>query len=154
MLWKQGKISDMYKKLPLKPQHVEKSAFNYLMGLKETHMVKLAHGLKAHEILSWDQLVTRSNLHLLTMMEFYYNMKKRRVIQNEIMVFHKNPHLMAQNLHAYTKEMWKKIKLQHKYNKVLFVLLERTLTDDFFKGKIHMNMSKDPLSDEFNEVLE
>ncbi len=46
---------------------------------------------------------------------------------------------MAQNPHPYTKEMWKKIKLQHKYNKVLFVLLKRTLTDDFFKGKTLMN---------------
>jgi hypothetical protein len=61
---------------------------------------------------------------------------------------------MAQNPHPYTKEMWKKMKLQHKYNKVLFVLLERTLSDDFFKGKIHMNLSKDPPSNEFNEVLE
>ncbi len=61
---------------------------------------------------------------------------------------------MVQNPHLYTKETWKKIKLQHKYIKVLFVLLERTLTNDFFKGNIHMNMSKDPSSDEFNEVLE
>ncbi len=46
---------------------------------------------------------------------------------------------MAQNPHPYTKEMWKKIKLQHKYNKVLFVILKRNLTDDFFKGKTLMN---------------
>jgi len=50
--------------------------------------------------------------------------------------------------------MWKKMKLKHKYNKVLFALLEKTLSDDFFKGKIHMNLSKDPPFDEFNEVLE
>jgi hypothetical protein len=50
--------------------------------------------------------------------------------------------------------MWKKIKLQHKYSKVLFVLLERTSTDDFFKGKIRMNPSKDPPSNEFNKVFE
>jgi hypothetical protein len=50
--------------------------------------------------------------------------------------------------------MWEKMKLQHKYNKVLFVLLEKMLNDDFFKGKIHMNMSKDPPSNEFNRVLE
>jgi hypothetical protein len=49
--------------------------------------------------------------------------------------------------------MWKKMKLQHKYIKVLFVLLERTISDDFFKGKIHMNPSKDPPFDEFNEVF-
>jgi hypothetical protein len=48
----------------------------------------------------------------------------------------------------------KKMKLQHKYNKLLFALLERTLNDYFFKGKIHMNLSKDPLFDEFNEVLD
>jgi hypothetical protein len=46
------------------------------------------------------------------------------------------------------------MKLQHKYNKVLFALLKRTLNDEFFKGKIHMNLSKDSPSNEFNEVLE
>jgi len=28
------------------------------------------------------------------------------------------------------------------------------LNNDFFKGNIHMNLSKDPPSDEFNEVFE
>jgi hypothetical protein len=46
------------------------------------------------------------------------------------------------------------MKLQHEYNKVLFVLLEMTLSDDFFKEKIHMNPSKDPPFDEFNKVIE
>jgi hypothetical protein len=30
---------------------IRNSTFNYLVELKESHMVKLAHGLKAHEIL-------------------------------------------------------------------------------------------------------
>jgi len=77
-------------------------------------------------------------------------MKKRKVIQTEIMVFSNQPQPTMQNPH---EEMWKKFKLQHKYNKVLFVLLERTLIDDFFKGKIHMNLFKDPPFDEFNEVF-
>jgi hypothetical protein len=50
--------------------------------------------------------------------------------------------------------MWKIFKLQHKYNKLLFVLLKRIVTNDFFKGKICMNPSKDPPSNEFNEVFE
>jgi len=54
-------------------------------------MVKFTHGLKVHEILLWDRLVMGGNLHLLTMAEFCYNIKKRRVIQNEIMVFHNWP---------------------------------------------------------------
>ncbi len=37
---------------------------------------------------------------------------------------------------------------------MLFALLEKTLIDDFFKGKIRMNPSKDPPSNEFNKVLE
>jgi len=69
---------------------VGKLAFNCLVGLKEFHMVKFAHGLKAHEILLRDWLVTGGNLHLLTMTKFCYNIKKRRVIRNEIMVFHKH----------------------------------------------------------------
>jgi hypothetical protein len=36
---------------------------------------------------------------------------------------------------------------------MLFVLVEMTLTSDFFKGKIHMNSSKDTSFDEFNEVF-
>jgi len=107
----------------------------------------------AHEILLWDQLATGGNSHLLTMIEFCYNVKKRKVIQNEIMVFNNQLQPMAQNPHCYIEEMWKKIKLQHKYNKVLFALLEKTLIDDFFKGKIHMNPSKDPPFDEFNKVF-
>jgi hypothetical protein len=49
--------------------------------------------------------------------------------------------------------MWKNVKSQHKYIKVLFALLERTLIDDFFKGRTLMNRSKDPPFDEFNKVL-
>jgi hypothetical protein len=49
--------------------------------------------------------------------------------------------------------MWKKVKLQHKYSKVLFALLEKMLSDDFFKGKIHMNLSKDPPFEVFEEWI-
>jgi hypothetical protein len=79
------------------------------------------------------------------MTKLCYNVKKWRVIKNEIMVFHKHLQKTMQNPQPCTEEMWKKMKLQHNYNKVLFVLLERTLNDDFFKGKIHMNPSKDLL---------
>jgi hypothetical protein len=75
-------------------------------------------------------------------------------IRNEIMVFHKCPQPIVQNPQPYIEEMWKKMKLQHKYNKVLFALLERMLINDFFQGKIHMNPSKDPPSNDFNEVFE
>jgi hypothetical protein len=61
---------------------------------------------------------------------------------------------MAQSPHPYIEEIWEKIKLEHKYNKVLFMLLERTLNNDFFKGKIRMNPSKDLSSNDFNEVFE
>ncbi len=53
-------------------------------------MVNLAHGLKVHGNLLWDWIVMGGSSHLLTMMEFRYNVKKRKVIQNEIMVFHKH----------------------------------------------------------------
>jgi hypothetical protein len=41
----EGKILDGYKKLPSRPYLVGKSTFNCLVGLKESHMVKLTHGL-------------------------------------------------------------------------------------------------------------
>jgi hypothetical protein len=88
LLSKHGKTLDGYNKLPTRPQPIKKSTFNYLVGLKEIHMVKFAHGLKTFEILLQDRLVTGSNLHLLTTTKFYYNVNKRRVIQNEIMIFH------------------------------------------------------------------
>jgi hypothetical protein len=69
------------------------------------------------------------------------------------MVFQRHPQPIAQNPQPYTKEMWKKMNLPHKYSKV-FVMLERMLSNDFFKGKIRMNTSKDPPFDEFNEVFE
>jgi hypothetical protein len=43
------------------------------------------------------------------------------------------------------------MKLQHN-SKVLFALLERMISDDFFKGKICMNPYKDPPFDEFSKV--
>jgi hypothetical protein len=55
----------------------------------------------------------------------------------------------VQSPHPYIEKMWEKIKLQHKYNKMLFALLNKTLTNDF-KGKVCMNPFKDPPSDEFN----
>jgi hypothetical protein len=51
LLWEHVKILDGYDKLPSRPQPVGKSTFNCLVGLQEIHMVKLTHGLKAHEIL-------------------------------------------------------------------------------------------------------
>jgi hypothetical protein len=80
-------------------------------------------------------------------------MKKRKVIRNEMMVFHNQPQPTTQNPHPYT-ETWEKIKLQHKYNKVLFALPKRTLIDDSFKWKICMNPLKDPPSNEVNKVIE
>jgi hypothetical protein len=77
-------------KLPSRPQLVGKSAFNCLVGLKESHMVKLLHGLKAHGILLWDRPIMGRNLHLMIMTEFCYNIKRQNVIKNEIMVFHKH----------------------------------------------------------------
>ncbi len=70
------------------------------------------------------------------------------------MVFHRHLQRITQNPQPYIEEIWKKMKLQHKYNKVLFVLLERTLNNDFFKGKICMNPFKDPPFEEFNEIIE
>jgi hypothetical protein len=68
------------------------------------------------------------------------------------MVFHKHHQLTAQNPHPYIDEMWEKSN----YNistKGLFVLLERTLINDFFEGIFFMNPSKDPPFNKFNEVL-
>jgi hypothetical protein len=93
---------DRYGKFPSRPQPVGKSAFNYFANLKETPMVKFVHGLKAHEILLQDRRMMGSNPNLLTTIEFCYNVKKRQVIRNEIMLFHKHP---------YIEEIWEKIKL-------------------------------------------
>jgi hypothetical protein len=69
------------------------------------------------------------------MMEFCYNVKKQKVIRNEIMVFHRHPQPTLQNPQPYTEEMWKKMKLEDKYNKVLFALLRKMLSDDFSRGR-------------------
>jgi thymidine kinase len=69
---------DGYSKLLSRPQLVGKLTFNCLVGLKESHMVQFVHGLKVHEM--QDQLATGANPHLLTMIKFCYNVKKRKVI--------------------------------------------------------------------------
>jgi hypothetical protein len=47
-------------------------------------MVKFAHGLKVHKILLWGRPTMEGNPHLLTMTKFCYNVKKRKVIRNEM----------------------------------------------------------------------
>jgi len=47
------------------------------------------------------------------------------------MVFNNQPQPMVQNPHPYI-EMWKKIKLEHKYSKVFLRYWKKTLIDDFF----------------------
>jgi hypothetical protein len=68
-----GNILDGFKKLPFKPQPIEKPTFNRLVGLKESHMHKLVNDLKVHEITMHDHLVSGRNTHLFTMVEFHYN---------------------------------------------------------------------------------
>ncbi len=70
LMWEQGKILDGFKKLPLKPQPIKKSAFNCLVGLKDSRMQKLVNGLKVHEITMHDHLASGKNTHMLTMVEF------------------------------------------------------------------------------------
>jgi hypothetical protein len=79
--------------------------------LKESHMVKLAQGLEAHKILLRDRPTMGGNPHFLIMIEFCYNVKKQKVIRNEIMVFHKHPQPIVQNPQPCIEEMWKKMKL-------------------------------------------
>jgi hypothetical protein len=64
------------------------------------------------------------------------------------------PQPIAQNPQPYIEVEWKIVKTLHGYNKMLFLLLERKLIDDFFKRKIKMNPSKDVSFDDFIEVLE
>jgi hypothetical protein len=63
------------------------------------------------------------------------------------------PQPIAQNQQPYIEVEWKIVKTLHGYNK-MFLLLERKLINDFFKGKIKMNPSKDVSFDDFIEVLE
>jgi hypothetical protein len=92
-----GKDFGQVRQTTFKTTTSEKSTFNCLVGLKESHMVKLAHGLKAHEILLQDQPPMVGNSHLLTLMKFYYNVKKQSVIRNEMMVFYRHPQPTAQS---------------------------------------------------------
>jgi hypothetical protein len=77
LLWEQGKILDGYGKLNSKPQLVEKSTFNCLVGLKESHG-EACTWFEGAQIFLQYQHVTRGNSHLLMMLEFYYNIKKWR----------------------------------------------------------------------------
>jgi DNA repair protein RadC len=54
-------------------------------------MQKLVNSLKVHEITMHDHLASGRNTHLLAMVEFCYNVKKRKMIHNEIMVQHNHP---------------------------------------------------------------
>jgi len=103
--------------LPLKPQLMEKFTLNYLVNLEESHMQKLVNNLKLHKITMHNYLASGRNPHLLTMAKFCYNVKKKKMIQNEIMVQHKHPHPIVQSPQPYIEAEWKIVKTLHNYNK-------------------------------------
>ncbi len=117
LMWEQGKILDGFGKLPLKPQLMEKFAFNCLVSLEESHMQKLMNNLKLQKITMRNYLASGGNPHLLTMAKFCYNVKKKRVIQNEIMVHHNRPQPIVQSPQPYIEVEWKTVKTLHNYNK-------------------------------------
>lgn len=95
LMWEWGKILDGFKKLPLKPQPMGKSAFNFFVNLEEYHMQKLVNDLKSHKITMCNRLASGRNPRLLTMAKFCYNVKKKIVIWNEIMVHHNCPNQLC-----------------------------------------------------------
>jgi len=69
------------------------------------------------------------------MYEFTRLLKRKAMIRNEIMIFFGSPKPMVNNQKPYSNEDWHEKKVNHKFNKMLFSILDLELNDKFYNKK-------------------
>jgi hypothetical protein len=80
------------------------------------------------------------------MYEFTKQLKRKVVIQNEIMIHFGFPKSIANSQKPYSDEAWREKKLKHKLDKMFFSILDSTFNEEFYTQKTRLNPSnKAPL---------
>ncbi len=78
------------------------------------------------------------------MSKFYLGCKKCCQICHKIMVFHGYLWPTSTNPMPYAMNDWHKKKRKHKYDDMIYSLLDSELSDDFYKLKIKLNPALEP----------
>jgi hypothetical protein len=69
------------------------------------------------------------------MYEFTRLLKRKAVICNEIMIIFRSPKPIVNNKKPYSNEDQHEKKVNHKFNKMLFSILDLKLNDKFYNKK-------------------
>jgi hypothetical protein len=69
------------------------------------------------------------------MYKFTKQLKRKAIIQNEIMIHFGFPKLTANNQKSYSNETWREKKLKHKLDKMFFSILDFELNEEFYTKK-------------------
>jgi hypothetical protein len=78
------------------------------------------------------------------MNKYCWKYKKQKEIYHEIMVFYGFPIFTSTNLMLYIMENWHEKERRHRYNNMLFALLDNEFNKDVYKFKTRLNPSKAP----------
>jgi hypothetical protein len=81
-------------------------------------------------------------LELKFMYEFTRFLKRKAIIQNEIMIHFGHPKPMANNQKPYLDDKWHVLKEKHNLDK-MFYILDSELNDEFYLRKLRLNLSNE-----------
>jgi hypothetical protein len=80
-------------------------------------------------------------------------LKRKAMICNEIMIFFRSPKPMVNNQKPYSNEDWHGKKVNHKFDKMLFSILDSEFNDKFYNQKMKLNLSFDAPLAKFTTTL-
>jgi hypothetical protein len=95
----------------------------------------------------------RGQPNLKSMYKFTKKLKRKAVIQNEIMIHFGFPKLIANNQKPYSNEAWREKKLKYKLDKMFFSILNFELNEWFYTKKMRLNPSDKAPSVSFKNTL-
>jgi hypothetical protein len=77
--------------------------------------------------------------NLKSMYEFTRLIKRKVVNWNKIMIHFGHPKPIANNQKPYSDNKWHTLKDKHKFDKMLFSILDLELNEDFYLKKLRLN---------------
>jgi len=80
-------------------------------------------------------------------------LKRKVVIRNEIMIHFGFPKPTTNIQKPYFDDVWTKKKLKHKFDKILFSILDYELNDEFYTKKMRLNPFNETLPIGFKTAL-
>ncbi len=92
--------------------------------------------------------------NLKSMYKFIRMLKQKAMIRNEIMIHFGHPKPIANNRKPYLNDKWHALKHKHKFDNMLFSILDSELNDDFYLKKLSLNPSNEAPLVGFKQALE